>query len=293
MNEPVDLIIPYVTNNDSLWRSQYLRYMPYQYDKEKSGVSRFRDFDTFELLLRLIDKYTPWFRNIYVVVQMPSQVPDCVSKYENVKIIYHNEIIPEEYLPTYNSGTIELFVWKIPGLSEHYIYANDDIYPIAELTKDDFFDEEGNPKMKIYCKEFKMNEYRMMLKKVEKLCNPSYREDNWIYRDGHSWNAMRKSTWEMLFEKFHNEIYGSLSRFREPKNLTQQLYTYWVYFNEKYSEREFETKYFQLAMNGKHILPHLVCDGKVKIICINDKYCTDVDVAKKNIHLVLNHYLDT
>ena len=79
---------------------------------------------------------------------MPSQIPECVKNYKKIKIVYHKDVIPEEYLPTYNSGVIELFLWKIKGLSEHYIYVNDDMYPIGELSKDDFFDEDGKRRVK-------------------------------------------------------------------------------------------------------------------------------------------------
>ena len=286
MNEPVDLVLPYVSMKDPIWLEQFLKI-------DKDGLcnhSRFRDFETIGLLFQLIDKFCPWIRYIYLIVQIPSQVPECIKNYDKVKIVYHNEIIPKKYLPTYNSNTLDLFHWRIPGLSEHYIYANDDIYPIAELTKDDFFDDDGNPKIRVYTVPYTTNVsadyYKRTLKKTEKLCNPNFTDCDVLYRDGHSWNAMRVSTWKMLSEKYEKELKESITRFRSEINITQQLYTYWVYFNEPYSEREFDVKYFSLKNNGDEILEK-ISEHQYKIICINDKWCTDFIKSKTNINNIL------
>ena len=57
------------------------------------------------------------------------------------------DFIPEKYLPTFNECTIELFQYKIPGLSEHYLVGNDDYLVTSPLTKDDFFTQDGTPKI--------------------------------------------------------------------------------------------------------------------------------------------------
>ena len=56
-----------------------------------------------------------------------------------VRIITHEQIIPRKFLPTFNSSVIELFLHKIPGLSEHFIYVNDDFYAWSPMTQNDFF----------------------------------------------------------------------------------------------------------------------------------------------------------
>ena len=45
-----------------------------------------------------------------------------------------------------------MFIQKIPGLTEHFIYINDDMYPIAYLKKEDFsilYQKKKKIKMKI------------------------------------------------------------------------------------------------------------------------------------------------
>lgn len=54
-------------------------------------------------------------------------------------IVKHEEFIPAEYLPTFNSFTIEFFFHKIKGLSDHFVYFNDDMFLINSVSPDRFF----------------------------------------------------------------------------------------------------------------------------------------------------------
>ena len=76
---------------------------------------------------RSIATNAPWIRNLYMIVETPSQVPSWLNQ-DAVKIIYHRDIIDGIYLPTYNSTTIEMFINRIKGLSEYFLYGNDDFY---------------------------------------------------------------------------------------------------------------------------------------------------------------------
>ena len=109
---------------------------------------RYRDYNTLKYLLRGIDKYLPWIRNLYIIVEQESQIPKWLNR-DKVKIIYHKDIIPEKLLPTYNSGTIEMYLKNIPELSEYFIYGNDDMFPLSSMTKSDFFDEDGLPVLSV------------------------------------------------------------------------------------------------------------------------------------------------
>ncbi len=60
---------------------------------------------------------------------------------EKIKLIDHRDIFRgfEEFLPTFNSLTIECLLWRIQGLSNHFIYLNDDCFIIRPVSSDDFF----------------------------------------------------------------------------------------------------------------------------------------------------------
>lgn len=60
-------------------------------------------------------------------------------------------------------------MYNIPELSEHFIHINDDMYPCKEMMPSDFFDDSGNPKIKIIRKHQSPNQYRETLKNSELL----------------------------------------------------------------------------------------------------------------------------
>src|SRR5690606_24066147 len=49
------------------------------------------------------------------------------------------DFIPEPYLPTFNACTIELNMHRIEGLSDRFVYFNDDCFVINHLAEEDFF----------------------------------------------------------------------------------------------------------------------------------------------------------
>ena len=122
----IDLIFPYVDNNDPEWQKLYNEnVVKHTSDEGKEwyansvGAIRFSQNDMLKYLFRGIEKYAPWVNRVHMIVQSDSQIPDWINR-DEVNIIYHKDFIPEEYLPTFNSCTIEMFLHNIKDLSEHY-----------------------------------------------------------------------------------------------------------------------------------------------------------------------------
>lgn len=88
--------------------------------------------------LQSLKNFTPWIRHIYIVTQRP-QVPSWLAEFPRASVVHHDEIIDPTYLPTFSSRTIEANLHKIPGLSDHFIYLNDDMFLGRTLTPTDFF----------------------------------------------------------------------------------------------------------------------------------------------------------
>ncbi|WP_415184115.1 hypothetical protein [Phaeovulum sp.] len=104
--------------------------------------SRFKSRDELRYSLRSIFDYAPWVRNIFIVTN--GQVPTWLDvDHDRVRVVPHREIIPAEYLPTFNSHVIESCLHRIPGLAEHYIYFNDDVMLLRAVKPTDFFTENG------------------------------------------------------------------------------------------------------------------------------------------------------
>lgn len=94
----------------------------------------------------------PFIRNVYLVVSGESQIPDWIDR-DEINVVLHRDIIPESLLPTFNSTTIEMYLHRIDGLSEHFIYSNDDMMPMNRMRAEDFFTDEGLPIYELSRKE--------------------------------------------------------------------------------------------------------------------------------------------
>lgn len=85
----------------------------------------------------------PFIRTVHLIVSNIEQVPEWLDQ-SKVHVVLHKDIIPEDLLPTFNSTTIEMYLHKIDGLSEHFIYSNDDMLAINALSQENFF-KDGLP----------------------------------------------------------------------------------------------------------------------------------------------------
>lgn len=140
----IDVVITWVDGNNEEWRALRDRYAP---KRDDAGVDtrarRYRDWDNLQYLLRGIERHMPWVRRVYLVTpgHYPSWAnPEC----DKLVLVDQNDIMPEEYTPTFNNCAVELFFHRIPGISQHFVYFNDDMFPLRDLAPSDFF-KDGFP----------------------------------------------------------------------------------------------------------------------------------------------------
>lgn len=143
LNQPVDAVITWVDGLDPIHQAKLSSYLAEQglnKRPEAAAPTRFNQCGELEYCVRSLIRYAPWIRTIYIVTD--AQIPSLVSQYNGrVKIIDHREIFAgfEDNLPTFNSVAIETMLWRIKGLSEKFIYLNDDCSLIRSVRYDDFF----------------------------------------------------------------------------------------------------------------------------------------------------------
>ena len=112
----------------------------------EAGDVRFRNRDELRYSLRSLHTYAPWVRNVFLVTddQMPSWLD---TEHPDIKVVSHREIFADSsLLPTFNSHAIESQLHRIEGLSEHFIYVNDDVFFGRPLTPSRFFHSNGMSK---------------------------------------------------------------------------------------------------------------------------------------------------
>lgn len=138
MDQAIDFVITWVDGNDPAWREQMRSY---RNDADLGpGVTddRYRDWGILPYWFRGVDQFAPWVRTIHFVTwgHVPSWL-DVTNPHIN--IVRHEDFIPKEYLPTFNSNAIELNLHRIDGLSEQFVYFNDDMFLCRAMKPQNFF----------------------------------------------------------------------------------------------------------------------------------------------------------
>jgi hypothetical protein len=140
----VDAVITWVDGSDPN-HAQKLRTHLGSIGGEGPSSTRFANTGEIGYCVVSILKFAPWIRKIFIVTdQQTPEIANTISKTpyaSKVKIIDHQEIFKgyESYLPTFNSRSIETALWRIPGISERFIYFNDDFFLIQPVSPNDFF----------------------------------------------------------------------------------------------------------------------------------------------------------
>ncbi len=225
----IDYVIPFVNCNDMKWFTEYKKYV-YGPSGWSNNATRFRDWETLRYQLRSIERYMPWIRNIYIVMSISeTQIPEWLNtENERIHIVWDWEIVPREYLPVFNSNVIDLYIPRIEGLSERYLYACDDYVVMREQTPEDYFSENG---VRLVIGQYKFIdcEYSRTVMNSARLICPQYtcmKDDRYFAPYcNHAIVPHLKSVNLMVMKKYQNEIGASLSRFREGKNLTWLIYS--------------------------------------------------------------------
>ena len=148
----ISLVYLYVNASDPNWMASYLNHTQ-NLNHERHDT----DHETIYYSLKSVNHYMPWLKSIYVVVDdiQVDVVAHRLKEFDNVVIIPHSTIAPKQCLPLFNSIALEDHIIKIPGLEEHFVYANDDMFVVDYLYPEDFFSPLGDPSIQFVGNEMK------------------------------------------------------------------------------------------------------------------------------------------
>lgn len=139
MKSEIDIVVLWVDGSDQNWVDSYNHHKSLSSPLSSSmDIERYRDMNTFRFFFRAVEKYAPWVRKIHLVTN--GVFPDWINKHdEKINLVRHEDFIPAAYLPTFNSHTIELNIHRIQGLSDKFIYFNDDMFLNSSVDSEYFF----------------------------------------------------------------------------------------------------------------------------------------------------------
>ena len=134
---PIDFVVTWLDSTDPKWQQEFGKYKGENQEGDHSSA-RYRDWDLFKYWFRAVENYAPWVNKVFLVTN--GTFPKWINpNHPKLVLVKHSDYIPKKFLPTFNSCTIELHMNKIKGLSEHFVYFNDDCYINAPLSPDYYF----------------------------------------------------------------------------------------------------------------------------------------------------------
>lgn len=315
----IDFVITWVDMNDPEWQAEFSKYSGNK-DNTKNGVSeaRFRDNGFLKYWFRGVEKFAPWVRKIHFVTS--GQKPEWLdASNPKINMVNHSDFIPSQFLPTYNSVVIERYMYRIPGLAEHFVYFNDDFYIINNLPQERFFRDglpsdiavfDYNPSwsqwyvriknnVKIINRHF--NKKEVMAEYHDKWFDRSYgMKARWNYilkyydkfitlRVPHNAQPYLKSTFEEVWEAAEKELTEtSLNKFRALTDYTPELFRMWQVCRGNFSPYNTysDTKMFPLMVRPKQAA-RAIRQQSYTLICLND------NVHIRNYDLVMDSIRDS
>lgn len=145
--EPIDAVITWVDGSDPAHAARLAAYLQEIGGPRPSAAhpTRFNDAGELEYCVASMLRFAPWLRTIYIVTDR--QIPALIGKLRRtpfegkVRVVDHRDIFAghEQHLPTFNSRAIITALWRIPGLSEQFLFFNDDFVLLQPVAPTDFF----------------------------------------------------------------------------------------------------------------------------------------------------------
>lgn len=291
---PIDAVYTWVDDTDPEWQKRLARYKAQanhlgEAPRLATHPARWENFDELKYSLRSIHMYMPWVRNIFVVTD--GQHPEWLVDGAGVTVVSHKEILGNEaLLPTFNSHVIESGLSNIPGLSERFVYLNDDFFIARPLSVEAFFTGGG------LTKHFPSNRFVSPLAPngMDRATVKAHKNSKVLLEQKlnievgpklkHAPYAMRKSVWQMFENRFSSELNRlRKERFRSSRDITpvSLMYEYFSsangygYFSDiKSAYVDISSLDFEQKINKLHTLD-------TDVFCINHAGSSDPVSAER------------
>jgi hypothetical protein len=148
----IDVVYTWVDGSNPKFQADLDKYRALEVNEEDpfiSGKRRFRNSDELRYSLRSLESNAPWVNRIFLVTG--GQVPAWLNlKHPRIRLVNHSDIFPDlSHLPTFNSLSIEMHMHRIRGLSNNFLYFNDDMFLGRPIDRSDFLYNDGVQKVRI------------------------------------------------------------------------------------------------------------------------------------------------
>jgi hypothetical protein len=129
----VDIVYLWVDGSDPVWQGKrrrayanWINHNPNELAVFGNAAGRYRDNGELRFSLRALEKFFPQHGHVYIVTD--GQAPHWLRRHSGVTLVDHKDLLPAGQGPVFDSGNIETYLHRIKGLSERFIYMNDDVF---------------------------------------------------------------------------------------------------------------------------------------------------------------------
>lgn len=320
MSDVIDIVIPWVDDSDENWRSEKSKYE--LNDTKDSRDIRYRDWGLLQYLFRGIEKNATWVNKVHFITW--GHIPSWLNQsHPKINIVKHEDFIPAKYLPTFSSHTIELNMHRIKGLSEKFVYFNDDIY-IIDKTNPELFFKYGLPRDSAVLRP-NISMFRESTSAIEannlEIINTNYDLVTTIKRNYKKWfnlkyksynlntllllpykrfpgflnlhlpNAYLKSTFKELWEKEPEVLNKTcLNKFRDGRDVNQWLFRYKQIVEGTFFPRHPRFGRTYNITNDNEDIGKALRLKKYKVVCINDNNIEAVIDFDKEKEIIKSYF---
>jgi hypothetical protein len=320
----IDFVVTWVDMDDPKWQKDFASYSG-KINNKKNEVSeaRFRDYGFLKYWFRGVEKFAPWVRKIHFVTC--GQKPEWLdTDHPKLQLVNHADYIPEQFVPCFNSCVLEIYMHKIPGLSEHFVYFNDDFFIVNSITPERFFTDGLPNDIAAFRTNFGWSLWNKTLRNNTMLINKYFDKKEILKRDHDKWfnpiygtrnrltyclepcskfitlrtphNAQPylKETFEDVW-KFAGEELTEMSahRFRNEKDYTPELLRTWQICKSNFTPYNTynNTKMFPLMIKaGKAV--KAIREQSYSLVCLNDSvYIRNYRQTMENIRSAFDSIL--
>ena len=227
VDSPVDLVYLWVDGRDPEFVALKKRYMsPAQLaaranDEQWGDDTRYRNMDEIVYAVRSARRFAPWIRTIHIVITDGQKLPPAVLAQPGVNVVPYSTCVPGELLPLFSSPSIEPFLHRIPGLSDIFLYGNDDYLFWKDTARTYFVTEAGELRHRGYLQPQALARLGTLRQGHMKIANRTAmllygRGFDRVYMPEHSFHVFRRDTCELVWRELRAELEPAVAlRFRD------------------------------------------------------------------------------
>lgn len=303
---PIDVVYTWVDGSDPAWQERkaaaHAAVGLGELNEFASNESRFLSRDELRYSLRSLDMYASWVRHVYLVTD--DQVPDWLDvSNPRITVVSHRELFADRgQLPTFNSHAIESQLHHVPGLSDQFLYLNDDFFFGRPVAPETFFD--GNGLARFFTSTAKLglggtgafdrpvmsggkNNRDLLFKAFDRAVTNKFK---------HVPQSLHRDLLLEMEERFAAEFAATAShQFRSPADLSivSSLHHHYAYLRGRAVEGRMRYMYADIAApETARRLERMLASRSYDTFCLNDHDTSGVDplVQQQMLHSFLSRY---